>query len=294
MSSQPLRDYPLLHSGKVRRLYQMPQADQMLMVATDRISAFDYILRSTVPGKGVILTQMSLWWFDQLADLVPNHVVSTQVPDEVAGRALVTEKLQMIPIEAVARGYLTGSGWAEYRESGTVCQVPLPEGLHDGSRLPEPIFTPAYKAPVGEHDENISFEKMCELIGDDLAEQVRAVTLRCYSAAERIASERGIVLADTKFEFGRRADGTVVLADEVLTPDSSRFWDAEAYDEGELASFDKQFVRDWLLNSGWDRASEPPVLPDEVIEATQSRYLDAYERLAGKRLDLRAYPEFAG
>ena len=256
------------------------------MVATDNISAFDHVLASTIPDKGAILTQLSLWWFERLTDIVPSHVVSTDVPALVAGRAVVAESLDMVPVECVARGYLTGSGWAEYQTSGTVCGIPLPAGLRDGDALPTPIFTPAIKAPVGEHDENVPFERIVELHGEPLATQLRDLTLACYERAHAMAAERGIVLADTKFEFGRRPDGTLVLADEVLTPDSSRFWDADAYRPGEaMPSFDKQYVRDWLArDSGWDKASDtpPPPLPAEVIAATRDRYLEAYQRLTGR------------
>ena len=282
---------PLLHAGKVRELYALEDPGLMLMVATDNVSAYDHVLDSPIPDKGVVLTQLSVWWFEQLDDLVANHVVSTEVPAEVAGRALVVERLEMVPIEAVARGYLTGSGWAEYLQSGAVTGIELPSGLHDGSRLPTPIFTPARKAPLGEHDENISFAQMCELVGEDLAVRVRDATLSIYGRAERLARERGIILADTKFEFGLRADGTLVLADEVLTPDSSRFWDADEWAAGRLASFDKQYLRDWLVHdSGWDRSTDqpPPSLPADVVEATRERYLEAYRRLTGHEL---AVPE---
>lgn len=282
---------PLLHAGKVRELYALEDPGLMLMVATDNVSAYDHVLDSPIPDKGVVLTQLSVWWFEQLDDLVANHVVSTEVPAEVAGRALVVERLEMVPIEAVARGYLTGSGWAEYLQSGAVTGIELPSGLHDGSRLPTPIFTPARKAPLGEHDENISFSQMCELVGEDLAVRVRDATLSIYEHAERLARERGIILADTKFEFGLRADGTLVLADEVLTPDSSRFWDADEWATGRLASFDKQYLRDWLVHdSGWDRSTDqpPPSLPADVVEATRERYLEAYRRLTGHEL---AVPE---
>lgn len=276
---------PLIHAGKVRELYALPQQDRMLMVATDNISAFDWVLPSTIPDKGAILTQMSLWWFDRLRDVVPNHVISTDVPALVDRRGLVVEKLRMIPVECVARGYLTGSGWAEYQESRTVCGIPLPEGLVDGSRLEEPIFTPATKAQVGEHDENVDFETMVATVGGETGEAIRALTLTIYRTAEEIARERGIILADTKFEFGVRPDGTIVLADEVLTPDSSRFWDATTWQPGgRLDSYDKQFVRDWLLReSGWDRHSgeAPPELPDAVVAQTRERYLTAYEQLTG-------------
>lgn len=283
-------DLPLLYSGKVRRMYAWPSTDDrrlLLMVATDAISAFDHVLATTIPDKGRVLTQLSLWWFEQLVGVVPNHVVSTQVPDAVQGRAVVTESLTMVPVECVARGYLTGSGWAEYRRTQSVCGVELPAGLRDGDRLSEPIFTPAVKAPLGEHDENVSFERIVELHGAETAEELRQVTLELYAKAERIAREKGIILADTKFEFGRRPDGTLVLADEVLTPDSSRFWDAELWRPGEsLPSFDKQYVRDWLAHdSGWDPASEvaPPPLPADVVAATRARYIEAFERLTSTK-----------
>ena len=275
-------DLPLIHAGKVRRLYAMPD-DTILMVATDNISAFDQVLSTPIPDKGAILNQLSLWWFELLADVVGNHVVSTDVPESVRGRAVIAERLEMVPVECVARGYLTGSGWAEYRASGTVCGIELPAGLVDGSRLPQPIFTPAIKAPLGEHDENVDFATIVELHGQELADQLRELTLAIYARAEGIARGRGIILADTKFEFGRRADGSVVLADEVLTPDSSRFWDAGLWQPGlALPSFDKQFVRDWLTReSGWDRASDTPAppLPGDVIAATRAKYVDAYEKL---------------
>ncbi len=277
-------DWPLVHAGKVRELYAMDE-DRLLMVATDRISAFDYVLDSLVPEKGVILNQLSLWWFDQLGDLVDNHVESTAVPAAVAGRAVICERLAMIPVECVARGYLTGSGWVEYQASGAVCGVELPDGLVDGSRLPEPIFTPATKAALGEHDENVDFATVAAGVGADLAARIRDLTLAAYARAEGIARGRGLILADTKFEFGQRADGTIVLADEALTPDSSRFWDAASWRPGgRLESYDKQFVRNWLLHeSGWDRSSgaSPPPLPPEIIAATRGRYVEAYELLTG-------------
>ena len=274
---------PLIHAGKVREMYALPDGD-VLMVATDNISAFDHVLPTPIPGKGAVLTQLSLWWFERLRDLVPDHVVSVDVPDAVRGRAVVVEKLDMVPVECVARGYLTGSGWAEYQRSRTVCGVPLPDGLRDGDKLPAPIFTPAIKAELGEHDENVDLATIARLHGDDLAARLRDLTLEVYARAERIAAGRGIILADTKFEFGRRDDGTLVLADEVLTPDSSRFWDAELWRPGEsLPSFDKQYVRDWLAEqSGWDRETTPPELPAEVVEATRARYVEAYERLTGR------------
>ncbi|MGJ6979975.1 phosphoribosylaminoimidazolesuccinocarboxamide synthase [Aestuariimicrobium soli] len=281
-------DAPQIHAGKVRRLYAWPAdesgRERLLMVATDAVSAYDHVLSRPIPDKGAVLTQLSQWWFDQLGGVVDNHVLSTDVPDVVVGRAVICESLTMFPVECVARGYLTGSGWAEYQASGTVCGVSLPDGLHDGARLPEPIFTPATKAELGEHDENIDFDRMRGIVGDEVAERLRELTLAIYSAAERIARERGIILADTKVEFGQRPDGTIVLADEVLTPDSSRFWDAEAWQQGRLESFDKQYLRDWLTrDSGWDKASDvpPPPLPDEVVTATRERYLEAYQRLTG-------------
>ncbi|MET0931640.1 MAG: phosphoribosylaminoimidazolesuccinocarboxamide synthase [Aeromicrobium sp.] len=275
-----------LHSGKVRDLYEVADG-HLLMVASDRISAFDFILSPGIPDKGEILTRMSLWWFDQLADLIPNHVVSTTVPERVRGRALVVEKLDMFPVECVARGYLTGSGLIDYQETGEVCGVALPPGLVDGSRLPEPIFTPATKADLGEHDENVSFEHIVGTVGLETATALRDLTLTIYARAEEIARERGIVLADTKFEFGARPDGTIVLADEVLTPDSSRFWPADSYQPGRAQpSYDKQFVRNWLISpeSGWDRASntQPPTLPAEIVTRTRERYVQAYEQLTGQ------------
>jgi phosphoribosylaminoimidazole-succinocarboxamide synthase len=290
-----VRDLPgwrHIYSGKVRDLYEPVDgpADQVLVVASDRISAYDYVLSSTIPDKGRILTQLSLWWFEQLN--VPNHVVGSTaddgVPPEVEGRAMVCRRLEMYPVECIARGYLTGSGLAEYRESGTVCGIGLPEGLVDGSRLPEAIFTPSAKAEVGEHDENITYDDVTGMVGDEAAAQLRDLTLELYREAERIARERGIILADTKVEFGvDPASGIITLGDEVLTPDSSRFWDAESWEPGHAQpSFDKQFVRDWLTSaeSGWDRASgeEPPALPEDVVGRTRARYVEAYERLTGR------------
>ena len=276
-----------VHSGKVRDLYRYPDG-RLLMVASDRISAYDYVLDSTIPDKGVILTRMSLWWFEQLADLVPNHVLSVDVPPEVAGRAVVCESLSMFPVECVARGYLTGSGLLDYRATGEVCGIPLPDGLADGSRLPEPVFTPATKAALGEHDENVSYEAVVGEVGADVAQRLRELTLGVYARAEQLAKERGILLADTKLEFGSRPDGTVVLADEVLTPDSSRFWPADEWQPGRpQPSYDKQIVRNWLTSpaSGWDRGSgtPPPPLPEEVVARTRARYIEAYEKLTGER-----------
>jgi phosphoribosylaminoimidazole-succinocarboxamide synthase len=279
-------DLQHVHSGKVRDLYALPDG-HLLMVASDRISAFDFVLETEIPDKGEILTRMSLWWFDQLADLVPNHVVSTDVPEQFRGRAVVCERLEMLPVECVARGYLTGSGLLDYERTGEVCGVALPAALVDGSQLPEPIFTPATKAELGEHDENVSYEAVVRTVGAETAEALRELTLEIYDRAEGIASERGIILADTKLEFGMRPDDVMVLADEVLTPDSSRFWPASEWRPGRpQPSYDKQIVRNWLLSPecGWDRASgePPPPLPAEVVERTRSRYIEAYELLTGE------------
>jgi phosphoribosylaminoimidazole-succinocarboxamide synthase len=286
MTQRVLAGATPVHSGKVRDLYRLEDG-HLLMVASDRISAFDFVLDTPIPDKGRILTRMSLWWFERLADLVPHHVVSTDVPDEVAGRAVVCEALEMYPVECVARGYLTGSGLLDYQATGEVCGVPLPSGLVDASRLDPPIFTPATKAALGEHDENVSFDTVAGQIGADRATELRDLTLRIYARAEAVARERGIILADTKLEFGARPDGTTVLADEVLTPDSSRFWPAEGWESGRpQPSFDKQYVRDWLTSpaSGWDRHSgeAPPPLPDEVVERTRAKYVEAFERLTGE------------
>ena len=275
-----------LHSGKVRDLYRLP-GGALLMVASDRISAYDFVLDTAIPDKGAVLTQMSLWWFERLADLVPNHVLSVDVPAELKGRAVVCESLAMFPVECVARGYLTGSGLREYADTGAVCGIALPDGLVDGSRLVSPLFTPATKAELGDHDENVSYDVVAGQVGEETASRLRDLTLAVYGRAEEVARERGIILADTKFEFGARPDGTIVLADEVLTPDSSRFWPAEEWSPGRAQpSFDKDVVRGWLTSpaSGWDRTSgeAPPPLPDEVVERTRSRYIEAYERLTGR------------
>ncbi|MEU5030824.1 phosphoribosylaminoimidazolesuccinocarboxamide synthase [Streptomyces milbemycinicus] len=286
-----------LHTGKVRDLYRNEKGD-LVMVASDRMSAYDWVLPTEIPDKGRVLTQLSLWWFDQLIDVVPNHVLSTEVPEgapaDWAGRTLVCQSLSMLPVECVARGYLTGSGLTEYQESRTVCGIALPEGLADGSELPSPIFTPATKAEVGEHDENVPYEEVARRVGTETATQLRQATLAVYNRGRDIARDRGIILADTKFEFGHAlaeggADGhELVLADEVLTPDSSRFWPADQWQPGRpQPSFDKQFVRDWLTSaaSGWDRHSEqpPPPLPAEIVERTRAKYVEAYERLTGIR-----------
>ncbi|MCO1338499.1 phosphoribosylaminoimidazolesuccinocarboxamide synthase [Kocuria polaris] len=284
-----LEGWKHVYSGKVRDLYAPADesvTDRVLVVASDRISAYDFVLASEIPDKGKVLTQLSLWWFEQLD--VANHVISTDVPAEVAGRAMVCKRLAMYPIECIARGYLTGSGLAEYRQSQTVCSLPLPAGLVDGSRLEPAIFTPSAKAEVGEHDENITYEQTVERVGAEVSAELKRLTLDVYTAAEAIARDRGIVLADTKVEFGLDpATGAITLGDEVLTPDSSRFWDAETYAPGRAQpSFDKQFVRDWLTSdaSGWDKASgtEPPELPAEIVEKTRARYIEAYERLTGR------------
>ena len=280
--------FSFVHQGKVRALYGTPEG-HLLVVASNRISAYDWVLSTPIPDKGRILTSLSLWWFDQLKDIVPHHVISTDVPDAVAGRAMVCQRLDMFPVECVARGYLTGSGLIEYNASSTVCGVELPSGLVDGSRLDEPIFTPATKADLGDHDENVDFAHVVTLIGQSDADELRRLTLAVYQRAEAIAAERGILLADTKFEFGRAADGTIVLGDEVLTPDSSRFWPAAGWKPGSAQpSYDKQFVRDWLTSaaSGWDRTSEtePPALPQDIVAATRAKYLEAYELLTGQEL----------
>jgi len=282
-----------LHSGKVRDLYTT-DTGHLLMVASDRISAYDFILPTAIPDKGRILTAMTVWWFQHLADVVDNHLVSyddESIPDAWRGRSMLCTKLDMIAVEAVARGYLTGGGLLEYRDTGAVCGIALPPGLRDGDELPEPIFTPASKAEVGQHDENVSYEAVVQQVGRKTAEQLRDLTLQIYARARDIARARGLLLADTKFEFGRNpCTGELLLGDEVLTPDSSRFWPADQWEPGHpQPSYDKQYVRDWLTSpaSGWNRASEqpPPPLPKEVVAATRQRYLDAYELLTGLRFD---------
>ncbi|EEI77059.1 phosphoribosylaminoimidazole-succinocarboxamide synthase [Corynebacterium striatum] len=282
-----LSSYKHLASGKVRDIYDVDE-NTLLMVVSDRISAYDHSLDPAIPDKGRVLTATSKFFFDVID--FPNHLAGPlddeRIPEEVLGRAMVVKKLDMLPFECVARGYLTGSGLKEYKESGTVCGIELPEGLTEASRLPEPIFTPATKAEQGEHDENVSFDAVVAKLGKERAEELRAATLRIYSEAARIAEEKGIILADTKFEFGMDENGTLILADEVLTPDSSRYWPADTYEEGKVQpSFDKQYVRNWLTSpeSGWDQAADttPPHLPDDVVEATRARYVEAYERLSG-------------
>jgi phosphoribosylaminoimidazole-succinocarboxamide synthase len=280
-----LAGWTLTYSGKVRDLYTSTEhPDRVLMVASDRVSAFDHVLEPAIPGKGAILTELSLWWFDQLSGM-PNHLAPRDewavIPAEVADRAMLVTTLTMFPIECVARGYLTGSGWLEYQQTQSVCGVALPAGLSDGDRLPEPIYTPAWKAPLGQHDENITFERSAELIGLENATALRDLTLTIFTRASTIAEQHGLLLADTKFEFGAAPDGVVMLADEVLTPDSSRYWDAAVYASGSRGvSFDKQIVRNWM-KSNWDPSSDttPPSLPADIVEQTAARYRELVDRL---------------
>jgi len=283
-----LTEYLHLATGKVRELYEVND-ELLLMVASDRISAYDHVLPTPIPDKGRVLTAMSVFWFELLADLVPSHVVAVDdpaIPAEVRGRALLVRRLEMLPIECVARGYLTGSGLVDYRKTGGVCGIALPAGLVEASALPQPIFTPATKAEIGAHDENITFDAVVDEIGAGRAEQLRSLTLALYARAAEHAATQGVILADTKVEFGVSGDA-LVLGDEVLTPDSSRFWPTDGYEPGRVQpSFDKQYVRDWLTSpaSGWDRASDspPPPLPDDVVQATRARYVEAYERISGR------------
>jgi phosphoribosylaminoimidazole-succinocarboxamide synthase len=281
-------DLPLLSSGKVRDNYELG-GGRILMVASDRISTYDAVHPTPIPSKGQVLTGMSVFWFGLTSEIVPNHLISATegVPDAVRGRAMVVQRLEMLPIECVVRGYLSGSGWSDYQRRGTVCGIALPEGLSESERLPEPLFTPATKAEIGDHDENIDFEGAVRAVGDrGLTERVRDASIAVYERAAEHARSRGIILADTKFELGLAPDGTLVLGDEVLTPDSSRFWDAESYEPGRpQPSFDKQFVRDWATASGWDRSPPAPPIPDEVVEGTRARYRDAYERIVGEPFD---------
>ena len=289
MSAQSrIPGWTAVYSGKVRELYQPddPQDQRLLLVASDRVSAFDHILSPEIPGKGELLTRLSNWWFDRFPD-IPNHRLpgqDPQLPRELSGRSMLVRRLRMHPIECVVRGYLTGSGWAEYRSAGTVCGIPLPPGLRDGDRLPQPLYTPAFKAPLGEHDENITFERSAEIVGAEVAAALRERSLEIFARASAIAEARGVILADTKFEFGDDPDsGELTLADEVLTSDSSRYWDAQAYAHGStpaqrMASFDKQIVRDWLA-AHWDSSGEPPRLPAEVVQRTAARYRELLDRL---------------
>jgi phosphoribosylaminoimidazole-succinocarboxamide synthase len=285
----------LVARGKVRDVYEV-DADHLLLVATDRLSAYDVVLPTAVPDKGAVLTGLSVWWFEQLADLLPNHLVSARVrdlpgalqpyADELRGRSMLCRRLEMVPVECVARGYLTGSGLADYRATGGVVGQPLPAGLEDGSRLPEPLFTPATKAAVGDHDENVSYEAVEQAVGAELAAELRRLTLAVYGRGAALAAERGLLLADTKLELGHDRDGALVLGDEVLTPDSSRYWPADAWSPGRpQPSFDKQYVRDWLDASGWDRTAPGPELPQDVVERTRAKYVEAYERLTGSSFD---------
>jgi phosphoribosylaminoimidazole-succinocarboxamide synthase len=277
-----LADLELTASGKVREMYAIE--DDLLMVASDRISAYDVVLPTPIPDKGAVLTRMSVFWFETTGHICPNHMLTDEVPEEVAGRGLRVQKLDMHPVECVVRGYLSGSGWREYKQLGSVCGIELPEGMQESDRLPEPIFTPATKADVGEHDENIDFERAVEIIGDRaLMENLRDTSMALYEHAAAHALERGIIIADTKFEFGSSAGAEVVLGDEVLTPDSSRFWPADDYEPGRSqASFDKQYVRDWLDESGWDHTPPGPELPDDVVANTRAKYVEAYERITGR------------
>ncbi len=272
-----------LRTGKVRDLYTNDLGN-ILLVASDRISAYDWVMPTEIPGKGAVLTQLSLFWFDLLEDIIPNHIVSTDVPEIVEDRAIIVQPLEMFAIECVARGYLTGSGWSEYKENSAVCGNVLPTGLLDGSELPHSIFTPATKAEIGDHDINIDFDKASKIVGAKDAAELRDLTLKLYDTAADFAKSRGIILADTKFEFGRNSAGAIVLGDEALTPDSSRFWDQSTWAPGGTQpSFDKQFLRDYLVASGWDRNSPPPELPAEIVEKSAARYEEAFYRLTGSK-----------
>ena len=279
-----LADLPLHASGKVREIYEVD--GDLLMVASDRISAYDVIMPDPIPDKGRVLTQMSIFWFEATDAIVPNHFLSEEVPPEAEGRGIRVRKLEMYPVECVVRGYLSGSGWREYRATGEVCGIQLPSGLSESERLPEPIFTPATKAEVGEHDENVSFERATEIVGDrPLMEELRRISIALYEHAAAHALERGIILADTKFEFGAAPGAEIVLGDEVLTPDSSRFWPADEYEPGRpQRSFDKQYLRDWLDEQGWDRTPPAPRLPEQVVANTRAKYLEAYKRITGREL----------
>jgi phosphoribosylaminoimidazole-succinocarboxamide synthase len=285
MPQATLEDHRLLASGKVREIYEAGD-DRLLLVASDRISTYDVVHPTPIPGKGQVLTGLSVFWFERTQHIVPNHLVShTDVPDEVRGRALLVEKLEMFPVECVVRGYITGSGWKDYQRTGAVCGIELPPGLRESDQLPEPIFTPATKAEIGDHDENIDFDRAAEVLGDRAAlEELRRVSIELYKFAAGHARQRGIILADTKFEFGRDdSSGRIVVGDEVLTPDSSRFWPAEGYAPGRpQPSFDKQYVRDWASGSGWDKTPPAPALPDDVIDRTGALYRSAYERITGE------------
>jgi phosphoribosylaminoimidazole-succinocarboxamide synthase len=274
----------LISQGKVRDIYDAGE-DRLLMVASDRISTYDVVHPTPIADKGKVLTGLTAFWLAKTEDICPNHLVSyTDVPEEYAGRAMLVERLEMVPVECVVRGYITGSGWKDYLAGGAVCGIELPAGLRESEQLPEPIFTPATKAELGDHDENVDFDRAAEIVGDRaLLEELRRLSIAVYERGAEHARERGIILADTKFEFGRRPDGTIVLGDEVMTPDSSRFWPADGYEPGRSQpSFDKQYVRDWASGSGWDKTPPAPPIPDDVVEGTRARYVDAYERIAGE------------
>jgi phosphoribosylaminoimidazole-succinocarboxamide synthase len=279
-----LSELELIASGKVREMYA--DGDDIVMVASDRISAYDVVLPTPIPDKGRVLSQMSVFWFETTGEIVPNHFISQEVPAEAEGRGLRVKRLEMYPVECVVRGYITGSGWKEYKQSGSVCGIELPGGLEESQQLPEPIFTPATKAEVGDHDENVSFERAVEIVGDrQLMEELRRISIELYEHAAGHARERGIIIADTKFEFGSTPGAEIVLGDEVLTPDSSRFWPADDYAPGRgQDSFDKQYVRDWLDESGWDHSPPGPELPDDVVANTRAKYVEAYERITGRSL----------
>ena len=273
-----------LSSGKVRDIYAVGE-DRLLLVASDRISTYDVVHPTPIPDKGKLLTGLTAFWLERTGEVCPNHLISfTEVPEEFRGRAMLVERLEMVPVECVVRGYITGSGWKDYQATGAVCGIELPDGLRESEQLPEPIFTPATKADVGDHDENVDFDRAAEIVGDrELLEELRRLSIAIYELGAAHARERGIILADTKFEFGRRPDGTIVLGDEVMTPDSSRFWPADGYEPGRgQPSFDKQYVRDWAAGSGWDKTPPAPALPDDVIERTRALYVDAYERITGE------------
>lgn len=279
-----------ISSGKVREIYEVDE-DKLLLVVSDRISAFDYILPAMIPNKGKVLNKISEFWFDYVKDVIPNHIISTDIKDfpeefqtpEFEGRSMLVKKLKMIPVECIVRGYITGSGWKSYKEDGTVCGIKLPEGLQESEKLPEPIFTPTTKAELGTHDENISFDKVCEMLGKDLAEKLRAKTIEVYTKCAEYAATRGIIIADTKFEFGLDENGELVLGDEVLTPDSSRFWPANEYEVGKTQnSFDKQYMRNWIKSSGYNPETKAPI-PEDVINTTASKYIEAYEILTCKK-----------
>jgi phosphoribosylaminoimidazole-succinocarboxamide synthase len=280
-----LGDLKLHGSGKVREIYE--DRDELIMVASDRISVYDVILPTEIPDKGKVLTQMSLFWFELTGDIVPNHFISEDVPAEAGGRGMRVKKLEMYPVECVVRGYLSGSGWREYRKTGAICGIELPGGLKESEKLREPIFTPATKAELGEHDENIDFDRAVEIIGDlHLMEELRRISIEIYRRAADHAAERGIIVADTKFEFGKSPGAEVVLGDEVLTPDSSRFWPSDDYERGRSqASFDKQYVRDYADSIGWDHTPPGPELPEEVVRNTRAKYAEAYERITDRKLD---------